>query len=45
MNTAANSSGDALSGFALLKLNGPVANIQYINEDGTVFFAEQWTLA
>jgi len=43
MNTGGNASGDALSGFALLKLNGPAIDIQYINEDGSTFFKEQWT--
>ena len=42
MNTAVNASGDALSGFALLKLKGAVIEIQYINEDGSVFFTEKW---
>jgi hypothetical protein len=42
MNTGVNANGDALSGFALLKLNGETIDIQYINEDGTVFFSEQW---
>lgn len=43
MNQGANALGDALSGFALLKLDGPNISIQYINEDGTVFFSEVWT--
>jgi hypothetical protein len=42
MNTAVNAGGDALSGFALLKLDGPSLEIQYVNENGTIFFAEQW---
>jgi hypothetical protein len=42
MNTAVDASGDAVSGFALLKLDGPSIAIQFVNEDGTIFFAEQW---
>ncbi len=36
-------SGFAISGFALLELNGPAMNITYINEDGSVFSRETWT--
>jgi len=36
-------SGYAISGFALLRLNGPVVNIAYINEDGTVWNRETWS--
>lgn len=35
-------SGFAISGFALLELNGPAMNISYINEDGSVFTRETW---
>jgi hypothetical protein len=45
MNTDTNASGDALSGFVLLKLDGPSIALQYVNEDGTIFFSEQWTQA
>lgn len=36
-------SGFAISGFVSLELNGPVMNITYINEDGSVFTQETWT--
>jgi hypothetical protein len=36
-------SGYAISGFALLTFTGPVIQIQYINEDGTLFNRETWT--
>jgi Calcineurin-like phosphoesterase len=45
MNTATNANGDALSGFVLMKLDGPSIALQYVNEDGTIFFSEQWTQA
>ena len=43
MNTATNDNGDAMSGFALLAFDGPTLTIQYINEDGSTFFTEQWS--
>ncbi|WP_158822820.1 metallophosphoesterase [Granulicella sp. S156] len=43
MNAGTNANGDALSGFVLLKLDGPSISLQYVNEDGTIFFTEQWT--
>lgn len=43
MNHGKNALGDALSGFVLLKLEGPTISIQYVNEDGTPFFSEVWT--
>jgi 3',5'-cyclic AMP phosphodiesterase CpdA len=36
-------SGDAMSGFALVTLDGSVIQIVYINEDGTVWNRETWT--
>jgi hypothetical protein len=42
MNTQANSDGNAMSGFALLKFDGEKIDISYINEDGSVFHAETW---
>ena len=42
MNTKANDNGDAVSGFALLKFNHELIDIQYINEDGSVFHQETW---
>jgi hypothetical protein len=42
MNTGVNASGDALSGFALLKVDAGQIDIQYINSDGTVFHSEEW---
>jgi hypothetical protein len=42
MNTAVNATGDALSGFVLLDLDGASIALRYINEDGSTFFSEQW---
>ena len=42
MNSQKNAKGDAVSGFALLSINGADIHIQYINEDGTVFNEEFW---
>ena len=42
INTQSNSNGDAISGFALLNLNGDQIGIKYINEDGSVFYSETW---
>lgn len=42
MNTRAKANGDAVSGFALLKMDGPLIDIQYIDEDGIQFFEESW---
>ncbi len=36
-------SGYAISGLAVLTLNGPVMQIDYINEDGTIWTHETWT--
>ena len=44
MNTAKNQHGDAVSGFALLTLDGATIDIQYINEDGSVFHNEKWAV-
>ena len=41
--TRPNGSGYAISGFALLTLNGPILQVEYINEDGTVWTQETWT--
>lgn len=35
-------SGYAISGFALLTLNGPNMKVEYINEDGSLFATEDW---
>ena len=35
MNYAANELGDAMSGFAILRFDGPMLSISYVNEDGT----------
>jgi hypothetical protein len=42
MNTVVNATGDALSGFVLLDLDGPSIALRYINEDGSTFFSERW---
>jgi hypothetical protein len=44
MNTAKNQDGDAVSGFALLKFNGGQIDIQYINEDASLFHRETWVV-
>lgn len=41
--TRPDGSGYAISGFALLTLNGPVLQIEFINEDGTTYSKETWT--
>lgn len=38
----ADGSGYAISGFALLTMDGPKMTVDYINEDGTVFATENW---
>jgi hypothetical protein len=42
MNFAENANGDAMSGFALLKFDDDQIDIQYINEDGSLFTEETW---
>jgi len=42
MNFAENADGEAMSGFALLKFDDDQIDIQYINEDGSVFMGETW---
>jgi hypothetical protein len=42
MNFATNKKGDAMSGFALLKFDSNQIDIQYINEDGSLFMEETW---
>jgi hypothetical protein len=42
MNFAKNANGDAMSGFALLKFDRDQIDIQYINEDGSLFTKETW---
>src|SRR5712692_7540509 len=41
--TRPDGSGYAISGFALLTLNGPILQVDYINEDGTIWKQETWT--
>ena len=43
MTTRPDGSGYAISGFALLTLNGPILQVDHINEDGTVWTQETWT--
>jgi hypothetical protein len=42
MNFRTNANGDAVSGFALLKFNGAIIDIQYTDEDGVQFWEESW---
>ena len=42
MNTRALPNGDAVSGFALLSFDRALIDIEYIDEDGSVFFSETW---
>jgi hypothetical protein len=42
MNSKVNQHGDAMSGFALLKFDGPQIDIRYIDEDGELFWEEIW---
>jgi hypothetical protein len=44
MNFRTKPNGDAVSGFALLKFNGAVIDIQYIDEDGALFWEESWAV-
>jgi hypothetical protein len=43
MNMRCTGTGDAVSGFALLRLDGAKASVKYVNEDGSTFFDEEWT--
>ncbi len=42
MNTGHTENGDALSGFALLRIDGPNASVKYVNENGSTFYDEEW---
>ena len=42
MNLRQTVDGDAVSGFALLTIDGPRLSTSYINQDGSIFHEETW---